>query len=74
MDGYLSDQLLRTLLGPLGAEHAYLDPGSGSILLQLLVAGALGALIVLRTSWGRIRKLFGRDTDEEEDENGEDGE
>lgn len=27
---------------------AYLDPGSGSYLLQLLVAGALGALFVLR--------------------------
>jgi len=36
---------------------AYLDPGSGSYLLQLLVAGALGALFVLR---GVLRSFLKR--------------
>jgi hypothetical protein len=47
----------------------YLDPGSGSYLLQLLIAGALGGLVVLRMYWGKVkdffRKLFGRQVDEE---------
>lgn len=40
--------------------HAYLDPGTGSILLQSLIgAVAIGAAAV-GTSMGRIRKFFFR--------------
>ena len=28
--------------------HAYLDPGTGSLILQLLVAGALGAMFTIK--------------------------
>lgn len=35
----------------------YLDPGSGSYLIQVLVAGALGALFILR---GVLRGFFER--------------
>ena len=35
--------------------------GSGSILIQLLLAGLLGAGILLRASWSKILKLFGKD-------------
>ncbi len=41
-------------------KFAYLDPGSGSYLLQLLIAGLLGAAFAVRASWGRIKALFGR--------------
>jgi hypothetical protein len=45
--------------------HAYLDPGTGSYILQLLVAGALGSLFVIKTFWRSIvnfiRNLFPRD-------------
>lgn len=37
---------------------AYLDPGSGSYLLQLLIAGALGALFALRLYWKRVREFL----------------
>jgi hypothetical protein len=37
----------------------YLDPGSGSFLLQLAIATLLGLGIALRASWGKIRTLFG---------------
>ena len=50
-----------TNLAPLAEAHPYLDPGSGSILIQLLVAGALGAGILLRASWSKILMLFGKD-------------
>ena len=50
---------------------AYLDPGSGSYLLQLLIASAVGALLALRIYWGRVKdfvkRLFGREVDEGED-------
>jgi hypothetical protein len=57
--------------GSLKLSFAYLDPGSGSILLQLLVAGLLGALVLLRSSWGRIKSLFQRDTQVEKQEDDE---
>ena len=43
---------------------AYLDPGTGSLILQMLVAGVFGALIYIRFAWDRTRqfllRLFGR--------------
>lgn len=52
---------------------AYLDPGSGSFLIQILLAALLGIGVVVRASWGRIKKLFGKgqadeQTDEDADE------
>ena len=35
--------------------RAYVDPGSGSFLLQLLAAGFLSALVTLRLYWRRLR-------------------
>ena len=37
----------------------YLDPGSGSFLLQLLIAALLGLGVAIRASWGRIKGWFG---------------
>ena len=51
--------------------HPYLDPGSGSILLQLLLAALLGVGVILRTQWSKIKSLFGRkdaSLDDEDDE------
>ncbi len=37
----------------------YLDPGSGSLLVQLLAAGLLGGVgILVKTFWGRIKAFF----------------
>jgi hypothetical protein len=38
---------------------AYLDPGAGSILLQVLVAGVAAVGVVLKFYWHRIIGLFG---------------
>jgi hypothetical protein len=44
--------------------HAYLDPGTGSYLFQLLVGAALGSLMAIKIYWRKIRdgfrKLLGR--------------
>ena len=39
------------------ADDPYLDPGSGSFLIQLIIASLLGAAFVIRASWSKI-KLF----------------
>ena len=36
----------------------YLDPGSGSFLIQLLIAGIAGAGIAIAVSWSKIKRLF----------------
>jgi len=38
--------------------HAYIDPGTGSFMLQMLFAGLLGALFAIKTFWRRIRIFF----------------
>lgn len=35
--------------------YAYLDPGSGSIIFQLLIGGVLGALITLKIYFRRLK-------------------
>lgn len=45
------------LIAPLAA-HAYLDPGTGSYLFQLIIAGALGASFAVRIFWRNIRAFF----------------
>ncbi len=38
--------------------HAYLDPGSGSLILQLILAGLFAALLSVKIFWGRIKAFF----------------
>jgi hypothetical protein len=44
----------------LASPPAYLDPGSGSFILQLLVAGILGGLVAIRMYWDKIKARFSR--------------
>lgn len=37
---------------------AYLDPGTGSYLLQLLIAGIAGAILTLKIFWNNIKNFF----------------
>ena len=64
--------LTNTLLSGFGDKLAYLDPGSGSFLIQLLIAALLGAGIALRASWGKVKKFFGMETKVDEDAEDED--
>ena len=45
---------------PLLSGNVYLDPGSGSVLIQLLIAGLLGAAFILKVSWSKIKAFFSR--------------
>ena len=39
--------------------HAYLDPASGSMLLQMIVGGIAGAALAVKLFWHRILGFFG---------------
>jgi len=38
--------------------HAYLDPGTGSMLLQGLIAGIAAASVVLGGYWSKVKAFF----------------
>ncbi len=46
---------------------AYLDPGSGSIVVQVLIAGLMAAGIVVKVFWKKIKALFNRQAAKHED-------
>ena len=37
---------------------AYLDPGSGSMLVQLLLGGVAGAAVIMKLGWERFKGIF----------------
>lgn len=54
--------LILVVLAP--PAHAYLDPGTGSYVFQVLIAGLVGAAFGIKMFWRRIKgffmRLFGR--------------
>lgn len=52
------------LLLPLAAAQAYLDPGSGSFIIQLVVGAVLGSLVAVKMYFKNIKrsvsKLFSK--------------
>lgn len=41
--------------------HAYLDPASGSIFLQLLLGGVAGVALFFKLTWHKIRGVLRRE-------------
>jgi hypothetical protein len=53
--------LIVAILGLFPAKAAaYIDPGSGSVMLQVLVGGLLAVGVTLRMYWGRLVAMFRR--------------
>ena len=38
--------------------YAYLDPGTGSIILQGIIGAVVGGLIALKLYWARLKNFF----------------
>lgn len=49
--------------------HAYLDPGTGSIIIQAVIAAVLGAAFTIKMYWRRIKDFFAGKTGTDDDEN-----
>ncbi|MCH8073018.1 MAG: hypothetical protein IIA09_13800 [Proteobacteria bacterium] len=54
-------------------SHAYLDPGTGSIILQGLLAGTAVGIGVLHRYWQQFKSFLSRQTNRSRDHN-DDGE
>jgi hypothetical protein len=49
------------LVGTLtSTSHAYLDPGTGSLILQVLLGGVAGVALAGKLYWQKLMSLFGR--------------
>lgn len=48
------------VLNPGQPAHAYLDPGTGGFILQMLLGGFAGALVVGKLYWHRFTEVFSR--------------
>jgi hypothetical protein len=40
--------------------HAYIDPGSGSLIWQVVMAVLLSGMILVKSYWQRLKQLLGR--------------
>ncbi|NIA18314.1 MAG: hypothetical protein GWO79_00310 [Actinobacteria bacterium] len=64
--------LILTYLATSQPAYAYLDPGSGSFIFQLIVGAVLGGMFYLKTYFKKIKLFFGKffkkgeNTDEQE--------
>jgi hypothetical protein len=61
--------MLVSIVGPIapGVAHAYLDPGTGSAVLQIVIATLMGALFLTKTYWRKLVTFFrGPSTNESE--------
>lgn len=56
--------LLLTLLCAVPA-HAYLDPGTGSMILQVILGGVAAATVAMKLYWQRIKGFFVRSSGED---------
>jgi hypothetical protein len=46
------------LLASAPDAHAYLDPGTGSFLLQVLIGGIAGSLVTVKLYWAKVKAFF----------------
>jgi hypothetical protein len=61
------------LLSTASKAPLYLDPGSGSLIMQVLIATLLGAALLLRGFWSKIFRRGAGPKDENPDEHDDDG-
>lgn len=48
-----------TMILSTAPAHAYLDPGAGSLVLQLVLGGVAGLAVLLKMFWHRILAVLG---------------
>lgn len=50
-------------LAPVLKTEAYLDPGSGSFIIQILFGFLVGGIVVLKTYWSKIKVMFNKSSE-----------
>lgn len=46
------------LVASSGPAFAYIDPGTGSMILQGIIGGVAGGLFIMRTYWAKVVAFF----------------
>ena len=64
---YVSYRELIWLIGSLNKDLAYLDPGSGSFILQILLATLLASLLFMKSFWRKVLGIFKKSSSDDED-------
>ena len=76
----IGGQVVRISIAVLGCtflaapSYAYLDPGTGSIILQSVLAGIAVAMGVLRLYWYRLKAFFSGKTSDSDAQKSKDAE
>jgi uncharacterized membrane-anchored protein len=64
--------LLCTLLAALflssNSAYAYLDPGTGTIIIQGLIAAVVGGAVAIKMYWFKVKGFFSKKTKQQADE------
>ncbi len=60
MHAFFAISLIATMWAAVQRPPAYLDPGSGSFILQLILASLVGGLFALKLYWKKVRAFFQR--------------
>ena len=47
------------LLASASPAYAYVDPGSGGMIVQLLLGGTAGVVVLAKLFWHRLARFFG---------------
>jgi len=53
-------------LTQISPAYAYLDPGTGSLLLQGLLGGIAGAAVFIRMYWHKLTSWFGKNKNKDD--------
>ena len=56
----ISALVVLLVIGTGNPAWAYLDPGTGSMILQIVLGGVAGALVAGRLYWQKIKGVFSR--------------
>jgi hypothetical protein len=66
MSIHLSEIMVEIMNSPMLKNQPYLDPGSGSFILQLILASLVGIGFAFRSYWGKLLGIFRKKSDEED--------
>jgi hypothetical protein len=54
------DAVIVLIIADVRPAMAYVDPGAGSVLLQVVLGGAAGLAVLARIGWQRIKQVLRR--------------
>lgn len=58
--GLLTAAIVLAMTAPASVAHAYIDPGTGSYLFQLLLGSVMAAGVLIKVYWQSVKNVFAR--------------